>query len=203
MLARAEYYKSVLKTFPTTESSYLVVAGATRAQVAEILDVDLTQLVDATEAGYFAEFTAWTVFELPGRGVVAWEGTGYGDPSNAALVRLSADGRAAAVVRDNAQGHVRFGCAVSGSLLFDADEFVYIDEPGDMPDVLRPLFDLVWEDLDGPDVDRGDDAPSPYAVGMAMCEAITGLELTVDEIVRAVNTEMFRAPMLQYPGSDD
>src|SRR5689334_18946528 len=109
MAATVEFYEQVLLAFPDTESlSVVVVSGATRDTVLAGLGADLANPVeDAWDTS--PETTAWAAVEVPG-GVLAIELTGYGDPSTADLLSLSADG-AAAVVRSNIQAHDRFGCA--------------------------------------------------------------------------------------------
>lgn len=105
----------------------LLVAGATRAGVLQLLDADpqsngqpWPDLDDENYSGYAAA-------EVQG-GVIAIEHTGYADPSPRVLAALSELGGTAAVARSNIQAHERFGCARDGVLVFDADEFVYVDE---------------------------------------------------------------------------
>jgi len=198
--ATLEYYEQLLDAFPDLESlTVLVVSGASRAQVAAALDIDLNEPVDVDYSGDSPDTTGWAALEIPG-GVLAVELSGYGDPTNAALRTLSDSGGTAAVVRDNVLAHVRFGCARDGELLFDADEFMYVEDPSAAPAELRPLFDLAWDDLQGDD--QGvDDMPSPFAVALAMAERITGVELTADQVATVHDSQFFKTPTLVYAQS--
>lgn len=199
MVATPDYYDRITEAFPDTESlTVLVVAGATREQVAGILRIDLgTPARDALAE----DSTGWALVEIPG-GVLATEPTGYGDPTCDALRELSSVGSAAAVVRHNIQAHLRFGCARGGELLFDDDEYIYIDDPEVVPADLRPLFDLVWDDLEDGE-DDFDDGPDPFAVGLAMAELVTGVELTTEHVARVSQADMFEAPTLVYASALD
>jgi len=201
--ATLEYHEQLLDAFPDLESlTVLVVSGATRAQVAAALDMDLTTPVAPDHGVDNDDSTGWAAIEIPG-GVLALESSGYGDPTNAALRTLSENGLAAAVVRSNIQGHLRFGCARGGELLFDADEFMYVEDPSAVPTELRPLFDLAWDDLQGDDDQDVDDMPSPIAVGLAMAELITGLELTADQVATVYDAQFYKTPTLGYAQSVD
>ena len=70
-----------------------------------------------------------------------------------------------AVVRHNIQAHLRFGAARDGELVFDDDEYLYVEDPSSVPAELRPLFDLVWVDLDL-DHDLDDDGPGFRGPGL-------------------------------------
>ena len=142
MTGTAEYYQSVLEDSGTDSESltWLVVTGTTREEVADALSVDLA----APSESWVEDGAAWSLAELPG-GVLALEHSGYADPTNDSLVALLRGGRSVAVARSNVQAHERFGCARDGELVFDDDEFGFIDAPSTVPDVLRPLFDQNWE----------------------------------------------------------
>lgn len=133
------------------------------------------------------------------------EVSGYGDPTLSALRSLSAGGGACAVVRDNVQAQTRFGCARDGEVLFDADEYTWIEDPGVVPAELRPLFDLAWDDSDDDDADddaddeADEDSPSPYAVGLAMAEVVTGLRFGEDQLHQLTAGPYFAAPTQRYP----
>jgi hypothetical protein len=200
--ATPEYYERVAGALLDTESlTVLTVAGKSREQVAAAIDVDLGQSLhseDLVEAGDI-DRTAWAIVEVPG-GALAIETTGYGDPTRGALRALSEGGGAAAVVRHNIQAHLRFGCARDGDLLFDDDEYMYIEDPNVVPAVLRPLFDLAWDDLDDEVAGEG---PDGFAIGLAMAELVTGVEVTADGAARVSQAETFAAPSLVYAGSLD
>lgn len=202
MAATPGYYKQLIDAFPDTESlTVLVAAGATRTQVIAALDVDLDMPLDDYGWHEDVDFTGWAVVNIPG-GVLAIENSGYGDPTRAALRSVSANGGASAVVRHNIQAHQRFGCARDGQLVFDDDEYVYIEDPDMVPAELRPLFDLAWVDLANyqPGANTG---PSGFVVGLAMAELVTGIELTSELVAAACDSEYFKAPSLVYAASLD
>jgi hypothetical protein len=89
-------------------------------------------------------------------------------------------------VRDNIQAHLRFGCARDGVLLFDDDEFTFIDaaDRDRVPGELRPLFDLAWVDLDAEGEEEEDG--NPIAIALAMAEEATGIVLTVEDLERGM-----------------
>jgi hypothetical protein len=199
MVATPEYYGPVVEAFGDDESlTVLVVAGRSREEVADVLGVDLGSPTDDPWEGE-GETTGWALMDLPS-GVLAIEPTGYGDPANAALVELSRHGGAAAVVRSNIQGHERFGCARDGELLYDNDEYTYEEDLDAVPAEIRSLFDLAWVDLDDDD-DDDDEGSDPIAVGLAMAEVITGIELTTAQVTAVGNTGFFAAPGLVYAKS--
>jgi hypothetical protein len=142
-------------------------------------------------------FSAYALLDVPG-GVVASEWSGYADPTNDAFCRLSQGGRSSAVVRSNIQAHYRFGCARDGALLFDDDEYVFIDDLDRVPSELRGLFELAWDDLEG-DVDDMSET-SPVAVALAMAEVVTGLELTAEHLSDLMSATFYRSPSLIYRG---
>lgn len=196
--ATPEYYERVVDAFQDTESlTVLTVAGRSRDQVAAVLGVDLNQPVDDGWSDNVHE-TGWAILEIAG-GVLAVELSGYGDPALPALLALSENGGASAVVRSNIQANLRFGCARNGELLFDDNEYIYIDDPAVVPGELRPLFDLAWDDLEGDDED--DEMPDGFVVGLAMAEVITGVQLTADQVAMAYESGFFKAPSLVYVAS--
>jgi hypothetical protein len=79
---------------------------------------------------------------------------------------------------------VRFGCARDGVLLFDDDEYMFIDadERSRVPDELRPLFDLAWIDVAADDQDE--EEADPHAVALAMAELVTGIALSVEDLAQ-------------------
>lgn len=112
-----------------------------------------------------------------------------------ALRVLTEGDRAAAVVRSNIQAHLRFGGARDGVLVFD-DDYMYLESPDDVLSELRPLFDLAWDDLGSDDADG--QAPDGFAVGLAMAELITGVEITAEHGAVIDGLEFFWAPSLVY-----
>ncbi|WGX95446.1 DUF6461 domain-containing protein [Nocardioides sp. L-11A] len=194
---RVAYYDTVVDALPDQEAfTVLVVAGATREEVAQALGVDLAAPVDVDDVWDDDETTGWASIDIAG-GVLAVEPTGYGDPALDTLRALSAEGRAAAVLRTNIQAHERFGAARDGELLFDDDEFMYVEDPSIVPAEIRPLFDLVWDDLesDGP-IDL--DGPNPTAVALAMSEVVTGVVVRGDDLAEVGEAQHFKAPSLVY-----
>ena len=194
MAADPAYYDDVLEGFGDAESlTVLVVSGRTREEVAAALGVDLAGT--APDPGVSEDLTGWSFLDITG-GVLATEITGYGDPSLESLQRLSADGRAAAVVRGNIQGHYRFGYARDGAVLFDDDEYTWVDDRDVVPDEIRALFDLAWDDPDSEEMDE--DAPDSMAVGLAMGETVTGLRITRADAEAVTTGPAFPGPMLVY-----
>ncbi|TYL54982.1 hypothetical protein FXB39_05095 [Nocardioides sp. BGMRC 2183] len=187
-----------MEEFPDDEGlTILIAAGISRVAAAEALGVDLGKPTGHPwDESAEADFSAWALMEIPG-GVLAIEETGYGDPSLEALRGLSSVGGAAAVVRNNIQAHLRFGCAKDGELLFDADEFMFVQDPTLVPGELRFLFDLVWDDLDSDELDE--DAPDGFAVGLAMAEVITGIEVSAEMAAEVNRSGFFKGPYLVYP----
>ncbi|MGO4256085.1 DUF6461 domain-containing protein [Marmoricola sp. RAF53] len=197
MTATPEYYDQVLDAFGDTESlTVLIVAGRTIPEVAAAVGADLGRAVRGEDAFEDDRATVWSFTEVPG-GVLAAEPSGYGDPSLDALRALSAGGGAAATVRNNVQGHFRFGCARDGEVHFDEDEFMYIEDPEVVPAELRPLFDLVWDDLED-EIDEDDDAPTGWSVGLAMAEVATGIRVTKEEAARLSDATLHPAPQMLY-----
>ena len=181
MSERVAHYSEIAEDLDLQAQTVLVVAGAS---IEEVKAVVLTEAALPTDGETLEddEVSAYGFVEVEG-GVLAMEHTGYADPSLAALVQLSSGGRKAAVVRDNIQAHVRFGCARDGALLFDDDEYIFIDadQRSRVPDELRPLFDLAWIDLDADDQDED---VNPTAVALAMAELATGVVLTAEDFER-------------------
>ena len=196
MAANVEFYEQVLSAFPDTESlTVLVASGVRRDEVLSGLGADVSDPVeDAWDTGM--QTTAWAAIDVPG-GVLAIEMTGYGDPSLTSLASLSKAG-ASAVVRSNIKAHNRFGFARSGEVVFDDDEFIYVD-PANVPAELRELFDTAWVDLDDED---GDVSEDPFPTGLAMAELVTGVELTEDLVAAVLEADFFSAPSLRYPGPE-
>jgi len=204
MSERVEHYSEICEELDFEELTVLVVAGAS---------VEDVRAVVLAEAGLGAdddvnddEVSFYGFVDVDG-GVLAMEHTGYADPTVAALLRLSAGGRSAAVVRDNIQAHLRFGAARDGALLFDDDEFTFIDaaERSRVPDELRPLFDLAWVDVDSDD-EVDDDEGNPIAVALAMAEAVTGVVLTADDVERVADqprSEWHRVRIARYAAEVD
>lgn len=112
------------------------------------------------------------------------------------LADLPGNGRAAAVVRENIQAHLRFAAARDGEIVFDDDSIDILDaeDPDDVsrfPEELQPLFAA-----------RGEDLGFPTA--LAMAELVTGVRLTADDL-RAAHAAGYRpAPSMRYAeGLDD
>lgn len=200
MTGTPEHYDAVLQGSPVDQESvtYVVVAGATRAFVAETLGLDLSRTVDPAAGIDNTDHSAYALIDVTG-GIVAFEGTGYADPSNDVLVALSSDGRSAAVTRSNIQAHVRFGCARNGELLFDDDEYTFIDaeDLDRVPAEIRPLFDIAWDD---PDEEAEMNDVNTVAVGLAMAEVITGVAVTAESLIEAHAAGYHRVRSLQYNG---
>ena len=204
MAATVEHYSDLVEE-TALEGTVVVVRGATIEEVADALDVgpawQLPADADGTERLDESTHAAYTFVEVDG-GVLGMEDTGYADPPNAALVALSSGGRSAAVVRDNAQGRTRFACARDGVLLFDADEYIFVEDRSAVPDELRDLFDRAWVDLGAEDVGEGEDA---VAVALAMAEVVTGVEVTAEDVHRAGERGVPRhlVPTLRYAEDQD
>lgn len=201
MSASPDYYAALLEDFFDLESiTVLVAAGANQAEVAEALGIDPSaELTEYSDEGEYdedvdLESAAYSMVDVDG-GVLAVELTGYADPSLSALRRLSSNGRGAAVVRDNIQAHLRFGCARDGQILFDDDQYTWVDDHGRVPTELRDLFLEAWENLDAPDED---DKANGVEVGLAMAEVITGIRLTADDLRRVMHAGFRIAPSMLY-----
>lgn len=115
------------------------------------------------------------------------------------VAELSAVGGAAAVARSNIQAHERFGCARDGAVLFDADEFMYVEEEekAGVPSELLTMFDAAWVDLDS---DEGDAEPGWAGIvhAIAMASAFTGLAVTSDDLRRAMDLGYHRIETMTY-----
>lgn len=200
MTATPEYYSAILESGPDTESlTVLVVAGASRAEVLEALGADVSTEADLDTLWEDETSSAYAAVEVAG-GVLAIEQSGFADPTRETLRSLSSGGRAAAVARSNILAHERFGCARDGEILFDDNEYMYVDDTSDVPDEIRPLFDLVWDDLEGEIV--GPDLDS-LTVSLALAEAITGVELTEADLVRVLEGPFHRVRSLVYAAELD
>jgi len=200
MTATPGYYADIAEGFLDTESlTVLFVAGATVPEVAAALDIDLEKSKDLDDVLGDMYATAWALLAVPG-GVVAVEPTGFGDPTRAALVKLSRHGRASAVVRNNVLAHLRFGCARDGQLLFDDNEYMYVRDPAEVPEDLRPLIDLVWQDI-GDEEDEPseyDEGPDGFPVALAMAEKATGVAVTSEDVETIQSAEYHPAPTQRY-----
>jgi hypothetical protein len=177
--------------------SVVLVRDGTRAKVLDLLgaEAETNGQHDPVEDD---DYSAYALAEVQG-GVIAFEHTGYADPSPRVLAALSELGGAAAVTRSNIQAHERFGCATDGVLVFDADEFMYVeeDEKDALPRELLPMFESVWVDL-GDDGDDGDHEDAGGFVGYAMAAKHTGVVVTSDDLRRAVQQGYHRVPTLTY-----
>lgn len=193
-----EDYRAALDGVPlSTEGlSILVAAGASIEEVAAALEVQVdAELSDHPELD--GDWSGYAMTEVPG-GVLAIELTGYADPSLSAMRTISGGGRSAATVRGNIQAHDRFGCARDGEVLFDDDEYPYVEDRGRVPEEIRELFDLAWDDLDVEVGSEEDDVESGFVVGLAMAEVITGLRIGADDLKRAMESGFRPAPSLRY-----
>ena len=165
----------------------LLVRGGTRAEVIRLLGAD--EESDGAEWPELedVDYSAYALADVDG-GVVAFEFTGYADPSPRVLAALSALGGAAAVARDNIMAHERFGCARDGELLFDADEFRYADAQAreSVPVDVRPLFDAACA------------REASGFVGYAMAAVHTGVAVTADDLRRARQQGYHRVRSLTY-----
>jgi Family of unknown function (DUF6461) len=200
MTATPEHYADVSEGFLDTESlTVLFAAGASVAEVAAALDVDLDTSKDLDDVLGDMHATAWSLLAVPG-GVLAVEPTGFGDPTRAALVELSRDGRAAAVVRNNVLAHLRFGCARDARLLFDDNEYMYVPDPAGVPAELRPFIDLVWQKIGDEDDEPRDDEEGPdgFPVALAMAEKVTGVAVTYQNVETIQSADYHPAPTLRY-----
>lgn len=179
MSASVEYYEDLLEgSLAELEGTLLVVRGASTDEVAEALGAIPVDEIPEEDRGELDPTWATYRFVPLADGVLAFEDAGYADPPVEVLASMSRGGRAAAVVRDNVQGHLRFGCARDGQLLFDDDEYMYTDDRSGVPEELRPLFDLAWVDLAEEDSFGADGV----AVALAMVEVITGVRLTREDL---------------------
>lgn len=187
MAATVEYYDDLIDSFGDSESlTLLVVAGATRDCVAKALEVDLHEPVGHPwDEDQETDFAAWALVEIDG-GILGVEYTGYGDPTGDALRAMSRGGGAAAVVRSNIDAQLRFGCARDAEVLFDAHEYVAVDDVSVVPTELRPLLELAQDDGEA----------DAFVVGLAMAEVVTGLELTAQEALLLASAQFFKGPAL-------
>jgi hypothetical protein len=178
--------------------SVVLVRDGTRAKVLDLLGAEAETNGQHDPDLEDDDYSAYALAEVQG-GVIAFEHTGYADPSPRVLAALSELGGAAAVTRSNIQAHERFGCATDGVLVFDADEFMYVeeDEKDALPRELLPMFESVWVDL-GDDGDDGDHEDAGGFVGYAMAAKHTGVVVTSDDLRRAVQQGYHRVPTLTY-----
>ncbi|WP_322919398.1 DUF6461 domain-containing protein [Nocardioides renjunii] len=191
-----EHYRSLVIGDETT----LVVRGASVSDVVDALGG--VPLADVPEDELYGEEPVWAAYRLTAieGGVLACEDTGYADPPSSVLVALSEGGRAAAVVRDNIQAHGRFGCARDGELLFDDDEYRFVEDRSSVPEEIRALFDLAWVDLSRDELEARED--DTRAVGLAMAEVVTGIRLTPADAARLEGDDatVVAVRQLQYEG---
>jgi hypothetical protein len=193
-----EHYKSL----SVGDQSTLVVRGASVQEVVDALGgVPLDDVPEDELNGDEPIWAAYTLTVIQG-GVLAAEDTGYADPPSSVLVALSKDGRAAAVVRNDIQAHCRFGCARDGELLFDNDEYTFLEDRDSVPQDLRQLFDLAWVDLTG---DGSDPQEDSTAVALAMAEVVTGIRLTAADFANLEGSDptVVAVRQLQYSGEKD
>lgn len=194
MSASPDYYAALLENFFDLESiTVLVAAGATQAEVAEALSIDMS-MAPTEYPEHDEEGSAYAMVDVDG-GVLAVELSGYADPSRSALRRLSSNGRAAAVVRDNIQAHLRFGCARDGQIVFDDHEYTYAKDLERVPAELNELFLEAWID---PETPTDDVEFNGFEVGLAMAEVITGIRLTDRDLRRVMRAGFRSAPSLLY-----
>ena len=172
----------------------LLVAGARRSEVLRLLGADPEPIGLESVLGS-VDVSAYAAAQVSG-GVVAFEHTGYADPSPSVLAALSALGGSAAVTRSNIQGHSRFGCDRAGELEFDADEFMFVEaeQKAAVPPELRALFDSAWIDLDAED----DEGEAEGWVGLEMAARHTGVRFTADDLRSAVTAGYHRVRSLTY-----
>ena len=174
----------------------LLVRSGTRADVLRLLgaeaEADLAPYPDLEDVDY----SGYALAEVEG-GVVAFELTGYADPSPRVLAALSALGGAAAVTRSDIQAHERFGCARDGVVVFDAHEYMYVteQEKDAVPPELRPMFDSARVNLDA---DGDDDEGGSGFVGYAMAAIHTGVVVTGEDLTRAAQQGWHRVRTLTY-----
>jgi len=178
--------------------TYLVVAGGTRETVLSALGADMDHVVADLSDVDFENFSAYAVAEVEG-GVIAIERSGYADPSTHALGLMSAGGGAAAVARSNIQAHERFGCARDGVLIFDDNEFTFIDREkrAKLPLELVAVFDSAWVDLDEDEDDVDADLAGLFTA-MAMVTVFTGVSATAQDLQRAQDGGYYRVRTFTY-----
>lgn len=184
------HYQAVLddEVYDLESLTILVVTGASRAEVAVALEVDLAAPTTEWPDWELDDMSGYSLTDLPGdAGVLAVELSGYADPSLDALRRLTQGGGAAAVVRDDIKAHLRFAAARDGEILFDDDSINILDadDAGRLPEDLRPLFE-----------DQVDELEFPAA--LAMAELVTGVRLTADDLRAAHDAGYRPAPTMRY-----
>ena len=173
----------------------LLVRGADRADVLQLLGAEAGSNGEPYPDLEDMDYSGYALAEVDD-GVVAFEHTGYADPSARVLGALSELGGSAAVTRSNIQAHERFGCARDGVVVFDADEFMYVEqhEKESVPPELREIFDRVWVDLDA----DGDGEGADGFTGYAMAATHTGVVVTGEDLGRAVQQGYHRVRTLTY-----
>lgn len=190
MTSGVEHYAPVARLLMSREGgTLLVLRGATRTEVEAALQIDPTrEILDFSGS---VHVTGWGLLSIPGA-VLAFEATGYGDPSPRTLAALSTGG-VSAVVRDNIQGNHRFGFAVAGRNVFDSNHYPLIDDPRSVPEAFQALLRRAW--CDPEDDDRDDDA---NAVALAMAEVATGVPLALQQVSDLMEQPQYAAPALRY-----
>lgn len=170
----------------------VLVRGGTRADVLRLLDAQPQSNGKPYPTLEDNDYSEYAAAEVQG-GVVAFEHTGYADPSTRVLSALSELGGATAATRSNIQAHERFGCAQNGSVEFDAHEFMYVDESekNRVPSQLRPMFDAACTALDT-------DTEADGFHGCAMAAVYTGVVVTSDDLERAVSLGYHKVRTLTY-----
>lgn len=201
-----EHYRSLFteaSAFYGDGTTVLVVRGASVQEVVDALGgVPPGDVPEHAWDGPEPIWASYTLTAVEG-GVLATEDTGYADPPNSVLVALSEGGRAAAVVRDNIQAHCRFGCARDGELVFDEDEYTFLEDRDSVPHEVRALFDLAWIDLTEDELDPQEDDST--AVGLAMAEVVTSIHLTSTDAANLEGDDatVIAVRQLQYANEED
>lgn len=156
------------------EGTWLVAAPMTVAEAkARLLGPDPRR---ARKRDFISGDSSAYAFLQVGDGVVAYEDTGFSDPPKRLLAALSRDGAAAAVATDNIEAMTRFGYARDGKVVFDSYEYAFVDDLEEIPEEVRDLARLAWDDLEGPMVQTAD----WLSVATAMSEKVTGVRATRD-----------------------
>ena len=99
------------------------------------------------------------------------------------------------MARHNIQAHCRFGYARDGQLIFDDDEYVFVEELDEVPEEVRDLAALVWDNLDD---DERTGEHGWLDVAFTMAEQVTGIAVSADDLRRAHDAGFHLAPSLTY-----
>lgn len=187
--------QELLESAPIDSESvtYLLVAGAPRAQVAAAVGADLSRQLSWTEDDLVPDeqSSAYAFAEVAG-GVVAMEPSGFAGPTLDTLRQLSAGGRTAAVAGSNILGHCRFGYARDGEVVFDENEYAFVDDLHEVPEEVRPIAARAWS------VGEEDSELDWLTGALAMALQVTGLRLTAETLERAAADGFYAAPALAY-----